>query len=217
MRIKILGSRGNIKPQAPRYAKHSGVLVDRRLLFDVGEKEFLKFKPKAIFVTHLHPDHAFFAGKYFSPGCQVYAPLRGRIKIPPYLITAVPTIHSIRVESAGYLIQKRKQKIFYSGDFVSIKASHCKLLNNLDLVITEASFMRKGGLVRKDKQGRRFGHTGIPDLFQFFKKRTARILFMHFGSWFYKDIPKAREQLLALGKTYNLPVEIGYDNYEMVT
>lgn len=52
----------------------------------------------------------------------------------------------------------------------------------------EASFIRKGGVVRKDKEtGEIYGHTGIPNLINLFKKFTQNILFIHFGSWFYKD------------------------------
>ena len=58
MKIKILGTRANIKAGTPGHTKHSGVLVDNKLLFDVGEKEFLKYNPSYIFFTHFHPDHA---------------------------------------------------------------------------------------------------------------------------------------------------------------
>lgn len=60
MHIKILGSKGEIENSLPYHSKHSGILVDDCLLFDVGEKEFLKPHLKAIIVTHLHPDHAYF-------------------------------------------------------------------------------------------------------------------------------------------------------------
>jgi hypothetical protein len=42
MRLKILGTRGNILPSAPRYARHSGILVDSRILLDLGEATFLR-------------------------------------------------------------------------------------------------------------------------------------------------------------------------------
>jgi len=58
MRITILGSRGNIEAKARRHSKHSGILIDRFLLLDVGEKAYLKVRPKYIFITHLHSDHA---------------------------------------------------------------------------------------------------------------------------------------------------------------
>jgi glyoxylase-like metal-dependent hydrolase (beta-lactamase superfamily II) len=63
MKIEILGTRGEIKNLKPYHAKHSGVFIDNDLLFDLGEKEYLKLNPEHIFITHLHPDHAFFARK----------------------------------------------------------------------------------------------------------------------------------------------------------
>ena len=60
MKLRILGTRGEIKSSAPRHSKHSGVLIDGKLMLDVGEKEFLDLKPGCVFITHLHPDHAFF-------------------------------------------------------------------------------------------------------------------------------------------------------------
>jgi len=50
MTITILGTRGNIKPSAPKHAKRSGVLVDDRLLLDLGETEYLRLSS----ATHLH-------------------------------------------------------------------------------------------------------------------------------------------------------------------
>ena len=60
MKITILGTRGEIEPTAPYHARHSGLLVDDTLMFDLGEQEFLAYKPSYIFITHLHPDHAYF-------------------------------------------------------------------------------------------------------------------------------------------------------------
>lgn len=60
MKITILGTRGEVKESAAGHIKHSGVLVDQAILFDIGEREFLGIRPEAILIAHLHPDHAFF-------------------------------------------------------------------------------------------------------------------------------------------------------------
>ena len=60
MRVTVLGSRGNIRPSAPGHAKHSGMLVDCELLLDLGEAGYLDYRPRHIFITHLHSDHAVF-------------------------------------------------------------------------------------------------------------------------------------------------------------
>lgn len=73
--IITLGTRGNIPEQRPHYAKHSGLLIDSTILLDLGEKDFLKCNPQAIFITHLHSDHACFVEEDLGQiECPVYAP-----------------------------------------------------------------------------------------------------------------------------------------------
>jgi len=52
-------SGGEIRKSCPYHSKHPGVLIDEKILLDIGEEEFLKYKPEYVFITHLHPDHAF--------------------------------------------------------------------------------------------------------------------------------------------------------------
>jgi glyoxylase-like metal-dependent hydrolase (beta-lactamase superfamily II) len=72
--IKILGTRGEVEPSVPFHSKHSGTLVDGTLLMDLGEKEFLNYNPRAVFITHLHPDHAFFVTDPAEIDVPIYAP-----------------------------------------------------------------------------------------------------------------------------------------------
>ncbi|MGZ5469001.1 MAG: MBL fold metallo-hydrolase, partial [Candidatus Aminicenantales bacterium] len=77
MRITILGTRGEIDQTAPYHSRHSGILIDGSLMVDLGEREFLDRKPKAVLITHLHPDHAYFvrAGAERPPaGVPLFAP-----------------------------------------------------------------------------------------------------------------------------------------------
>jgi len=107
MRIKVLGTRGEIEESTPRHSRHSGLLVDGRLLFDLGEKEFLAQRPRRVFITHLHPDHAFFVRKTEPLGVPVYAPetragvpevrvFPGSMSYGGYSIRAVPRITASR-------------------------------------------------------------------------------------------------------------------------
>jgi len=223
MKIKILGTRGEIEASAPYHSSHSGTLLDKKILLDAGEERFLDYKPKYIFITHLHPDHAFFIKepeKKAQIKIPIYSPenLRPKkpIKVDSYRITPIPTIHSKKVKSVAYLIEKNGKRFLYTGDMIWIKKKYHYLLENLDLVITEASFYRKGGLVRKDKETLEvYGHTGIPNLINLFKKFTSHIVFLHFGSWFYKDIKRAREKIAKLGKENGVETIIGYDGLEV--
>jgi ribonuclease BN (tRNA processing enzyme) len=115
------------------------------------------------------------------------------VVVGSYRVTPVPTVHSQRVKSVGYIVEKGKERVFYSSDMISIDAKYHRLLRNLDLVITEGSFIRSKGLIRLDAQtGEPVGHNGIPDLIEFFSRFTRHIVITHFGTWFFKDISKSR-------------------------
>jgi ribonuclease BN (tRNA processing enzyme) len=229
MKVKVLGTRGEVEPTAPYHARHSGILVDDALLFDLGEREYLEYKAKAIFITHLHPDHAFFIleKRPIEIDATVYAPelnenvsainvVSGNIDLDPYSITPIPTHHSKLVKSTAYLVARGGQKLLYTGDIIWINKEYHHLLHGLDLVITDGSHMRKGGLVRRDKEtGVLYGHTGIPDLVNLFREFTANILFVHFGAWFYRGVEASRTQLEELGRTSGVKLVVGYDGLEL--
>jgi ribonuclease BN (tRNA processing enzyme) len=211
MRLTILGTRGNILPRAPNYSRHSGILIDGRILLDLGEATYLRYRPQQIFITHLHPDHAAFLRTEVVTDAEIYLPepapkvpaarvMSRPVQSGSYRIVPVPTVHSLKVRSLGYVVQKGRRRIFFSSDLVSIQRRYQSRLRRLDLVITEGSYMRRGGLVRIDPAtGRPFGHTGIPNLIELFRPFTSRLVITHFGSWFYKDIPASIQQIAALG------------------
>ena len=228
MEIRVLGTRGEIEESAPYHAKHSGILINNKLLLDCGDKRFLRYKPKIILITHLHPDHAYFVREKETPHIKIplYAPeqyeempiqvKKKPFKVAGYTITPIATKHSAKVKSTAYLIQHKKKKILYTGDMIAIDKKYYSLFKNLDLVITEASFIRKGGLVKKDtKRNRLYGHIGIPDLIKLFKPFTHTILFVHFGAWFYKDMKKARKKFEKLAKEQDMKLIVGYDGLEL--
>lgn len=228
MKIEILGTKGEIQKTLPRHSKQSGILIDKSLLLDLGEKSYLKLHPKWILITHLHPDHAYFIrrgheedpvtkAKLFAPekarGCRIFNRQR---KLGPYTITPIPTHHSTHVKSQAYLIKKGKKSILYTGDLVWIDKKYHPLFDQVDLIITDGSFLREGGMIRKDKTTKKlFGHNGVPNLIRLFQPYTKKILFVHFGSWFYKNPKNSKEKLLALGKKSHVEILVGYDNMEV--
>lgn len=234
MKIKILGTRGEIDESLPYHSKHSGVLLNDELLLDLGEKEFLDYSPNWVFITHLHPDHAYFVrwGKEKAPETQaiIYAPelpenesiqraikiLNQPVEVGSYSIVPIPTHHSKRVKSQAYLIKTGGESLLYTGDLVWIDKKYHELFDHVDLVITEGSFIQKGGLIRKDAESQMlYGHNGIPNLIDLFKPYTRNILFIHFGSWFYKDTQKARKALISLCKEKGIHPVVGYDGLEL--
>jgi hypothetical protein len=210
VRLRILGSRGNVPASAPRHARHSGILIDGRILLDLGEASYLGAHPSHILITHLHPDHAVFLEHPIAIRAPVYVPertrawpdarvLRGPLTLGPYRIVPVPTVHSARVRSVGYVVEKGGRRFFFSSDLAAIAPRYRGRLRDLDLVVTDGSFARRGGLVRIDPAtGRRFGHAGIPDLVGYFSSFTRRILITHFGGWFYRDVSASRRWISSL-------------------
>lgn len=219
--VITLGTRGYIKERRPLYSNHSGVLIDSSILLDLGEKKYLKRSPKAIFITHLHPDHAFFilqdTGEIEFP---IYAPssfeghpeikiLNKPIKIDEFKITPIPTVHSFKFPSQGYLVEGKGKKIFYSGDVITIEKEHLKKIKHVDAVITETSHFRHGGVIRKF-DSKISGHNGVRELIELFRPFTNRIIFMHFGSWFVEDVKAGRKAILSLGDD-SLMTDVAFD------
>lgn len=228
MKIEILGTRGEIPESLPYHSKHTGILVDDALLIDVGEKEFLSLDPKWILISHFHPDHAYFVrrGKEENPPEHIplYAPenllnirkeiivLESKTKIGPYTVMPIPVHHTKYVKSYAYVITNGTYSFLYTGDLVWIDKKYHSLIQNVNLVITEASFIREGGMIRRDTTtGKVFGHQGVPNLIKLLKPFSKTILFIHFGSWFYKNVKEARQKLHLLGKKNDLSVIVGYD------
>lgn len=231
MQIEILGTRGEIEPSAPYHSRRSGILIDDELLLDVGEEEFLKKKPRWIIITHLHPDHAYFVRnkQNFNPGVPVYAPQKSdlvdarilksekTIHLGKLRITPLPTHHSKTVKSFALIIERGKSIIIYTSDMIWINKEHHHHFENLDLAITEASFLRKGGMIRRDDAtGRIYGHKGVPDFIDFFKPYTNKILLVHFGSWFYKMRARnARKKVKKIASQKDVEVTLGYDGMKI--
>jgi ribonuclease BN (tRNA processing enzyme) len=214
MKVTILGTRANIDKTAPWHSKHAGVLVDEVILLDLGEKEYLQYNPDVVFITHLHPDHAFFMLNYGRLDLEIYAPeeasgktktkiIEGTVKHGSYEVTAFPTHHSKTAKSVAYLIRKGSSSLMYTGDIIWLDKKYRENIDKIDLIITDGSYIRKGGLVRKDPEtGRLYGHNGIPDLVRLFQEYTGRIVFTHFGSWFYKDIAEARKKITSMSSKH---------------
>ncbi len=210
--IRILGTRGNVESTAPKHRLHSGMLVDERLLFDLGEERFLDPGPEHVFITHLHSDHAFFMERgswdeWLKDSSAVfYAPekddrfplmkvLAGSQSFGPYKVSPILAVHSNKVLSYSYLIEKGGRSVLYTGDLIEIRDTD-NLPSHLDIVVTDGSFIRRGGMVRRDPvSGEPYGHAGIPDLVDVFKKHSGCILFTHYGEWFYRDVAKANERI----------------------
>jgi ribonuclease BN (tRNA processing enzyme) len=227
MKIKILGTRGEIEEFSPWHTKHSGVLIDDKFLLDLGEEEYLDYKPDFVVFTHFHPDHAFFVRSKNELKEEIIA--YGPEKIPEldnvhirteafekdsYHLIPIPTIHSLKVRSQSYIVEKDGKRLLYTGDIGWMEKRYQDQLGKLDMVITEGSFIKKGGMIRRDKEsGKIYGHIGVPDLFRIFSEHTNHIVLMHFGAWFMKDVEAARRKIQDLAPE-GVKVEVARDGEE---
>lgn len=212
MKVEVLGTRAKIKPTARGYHKHTGFLIDDQILLDVGEESFLSRNPKAIVFTHFHPDHAFFVFEHqiFSPKIPHFGPeehdllpqirvIEKTFEIHGYSFTPVPVIHALSLRSFGYIIEKEGRRIFFTGDVAWIEKAHLENLGPLDIIITEATFLNKGGRINR-RGNQIYGHIGIPDLVRLLGNLAPKIVFTHFGEWFYADVKAGPEKIKAMEK-----------------
>lgn len=222
MNVKFLGTKANIETTKPYHSRHSGILVDDRLLFDLGERSFLDYSFDYLFFTHFHPDHAFFMKEkeHFDPPVPCYGPethnlcrdvevISESLEVDDYRVEPIPTIHSHKVASQGYILEKNGKRIMYTGDVAWILKDYHDRFATLDLVITDGSFVRKGGMIRR-AEDQIYGHTGVPDLIRMFEEHTDHIIFTHLGSWFVKDTGKGKKKLRDLSPK-EVQVEAAYD------
>jgi hypothetical protein len=128
MRLKILGTRGEILPSAPKYARHSGILIDARILLDLGEVAYLRHGPQHIFVV---------------TDAEIYLPEPTRrlptarvmsrpVQNGSYRIVPVPTVHSLKVRSLSYVVENRGWRVFFSSDLVSVQRRYHRRLPRLN-------------------------------------------------------------------------------------
>lgn len=217
MKIKILGTRGKIEPKAEGHSRHTGYLLDEKILIDLGEEAYLEHHPEAIIFTHFHPDHAFFVPEKekFTPKIALFGPeahelipnlnvISGKFEVEGYSFTPIPVIHALKLKSLGYLIEKDGKRIFITGDVAWIEKANLAGLPPIDLVITEATFMKKGGRINS-KKDKIFGHTGVPDLIRLLSPHAKKIAFCHYGEWFFENpSEESRKKIKALEEEVEL-------------
>lgn len=226
MKIEVLGTRGKVEPSAPKYRNHTGFLIDGKILIDVGERQFMDRNPEAIVFTHFHPDHGYFIpeDEKFNPGIPHYGPqehplipdlevITDKFTVNGYTFTPIPVIHALKLKSLGYVVEKDGKKVLFTGDVAWIEKAHLEEISELDLIITEATMINKGGRINR-KKDKIFGHTGVPDLIRIFNPLTNKIVFTHFGDWFFEDIESSADRLREFSSE-ELEIIPAYDGFEI--
>ena len=172
MKLTFVGTRGYIEESTSLHAMHTAMLVTQgatRVLVDCGETWLGKFealKPRAIVLTHAHPDHA--AGLQSGTKLPVYAsreswevikeyPIAKRevfaaekeFKIGGITFIAFEVDHSTTCPAVGLRISAGNRAVFYSPDLVYIHNREAAL-GGVDIYIGDGatvttSFVRRRG------------------------------------------------------------------------
>ena len=202
MKLTFLGTRGNIEARTRRHRMHTSLLVqyyDATVMIDCGLdwlSRFEKLEPKAILITHAHPDHGF--GLMKGVPCPVFAtekawenladfPIRKRLVVRPGEPLEIGRIvfepfsieHSTRAPEVGYRVTAGRTSIFYVPDVVYIHDRE-KALKGVKIYIGDGAAWNRS-LVRKSKD-RLIGHTTVQTQLTWCQKEgVPEAIFTHCG------------------------------------
>ncbi len=232
MRLKFLGTRGEVEESSKKHKYHSSLLVTYKgfkLLIDHGllTKPLKTIKPDAILITHAHPDHFKWLKKDEDYKGKIYVTRETKkaskfkknfeliniykwFKVGPFKILGYRVIHSLIAPAIGFKIKADKKIFVYNSDLIDIKRRSF-ILKGIDLYIGDGSTVTSS-LVRRSKTqpSKIFGHTRIQTQINWCKKfRIKNAIFTHFGK---EPIGLGDKKLLKKLKTDSVHVKIAYDN-----
>jgi phosphoribosyl 1,2-cyclic phosphodiesterase len=238
MKLKFLGTRGNIKVRTKIHKMHSSLLVSyygKKILIDWGEDwldEKMYFKPNAIIVTHDHPDHSW--GLKNGVPCPVYATkkawegmenfkiqnkeeikVREPIDICEMEVEAFPVDHSSRAPAVGYRITAGKVSIFYVPDVVYIPNRN-EALTGVKVYIGDGATIKRS-MVRKIDNNL-IGHVPVSTQLTWCKKEKIPFMIItHCGSEIVKGKKEEiQTKLEKLAEERGIDAWIAYDGMERI-
>ncbi len=238
MKLRFLGTRGEIEARTRRHRMHSSLLVSYRgdhVMIDCGLDwlgKFERLRPSAIVLTHAHPDHAW--GLKNGAPCPVHAPkktwlslkkcqvedrhlINERVPTKIYGITfeAFPAEHSLLAPAVGYRVSASRTCIFYGPDLLFIH-DRAAALKDVQVYIGDGatlarSFVRKRG----DKL---IGHATVrTQLGWCAKEGVPRAIITHCGSEIVTgDERNLAARLRAMGAERGVEIRIAHDGMELV-
>jgi phosphoribosyl 1,2-cyclic phosphodiesterase len=237
VRLRFLGTRGEIERRSRLHRLHSSPLVTyrgRSLLIDYGLDWLgrrIDFEPEALLLTHAHADHA--GGLRRGAPWPVYAteetwrtleryPLDDRRVVAPrhpfaiaqLEIEAFPLEHSLRAPAVGYRIAAGSARIFYAPDVVSIRDGR-QVLAAIDLYVGDGASIRRS--ILRGRDGALIGHASIRAQLDWCRLAgVAWAIFTHCGSQIVAgDARVIQTGVAALGRERGVRAEIAYDGMEV--
>lgn len=236
MKLRFLGTRGEIEARTRRHARHSALLLSyhgRVLLLDCGldwRSRVRELRPDVIALTHAHPDHA--GGLRDGAPAPVYAtaetwsavgryPIERRETVEPRRpfgvgdieVEAFPVEHSLRAPAVAYRVSAGRSAIVYAPDLVEIRELD-EALRDLSLYIGDGASISRPIVRRRD--GARIGHASIREQLDWCAAAgVGRAIFSHCGSEILRDEARAAERVTALGRERGLEATIAHDGLEL--
>ena len=237
MKLRFLGTRGEIEKRTRRHRMHTSLMVSYRsadVMIDCGLDwlgKFERLRPSAIVLTHAHPDHAW--GLRHGAPCPVYAPqktwetlTRCRVEDPHLIEERTPTKicgitfeafavePSILAPAVGYRVIAGRARIFYAPDLVFIH-ERAAALKNVEIYIGDGATVTQSFIRRRGKT--LIGHSPVrTQLTWCEKERVPLAIVTHCGSEIVTgDEHKLSANLQTIAAERSIEVRIAYDGMKL--
>ena len=238
MKLVFLGTRGEIEARTRRHRRHSSLAVSyrrRELILDLGLDwlgRFERLAPRAIVLTHAHPDHA--GGLREGAPCAVHAtrdtwsalrryPIDDRREVAAresFAIGAIrlepfPLEHSLRAPAVGYRIEAGRKTVFYAPDVAAI-VDEGDALAGVDAYVGDGAAITRPIVRYRDEE--RIGHASIREQLDWCARAgVPRAIFTHCGSEIVKGHARAvAKRVGELGRERGVRAEIAHDGLELI-